>query len=151
VPHPNYIQANVIVEGSVPPRPVRQLYNELLDTCSVGLKEIRILPAEKIVGTMTELQTTCSDFLNLFERFESLGLTLSNVKEGCLEFILEFHSKEDLVRLWLMCESGELLAILEDNLITSDLLKRCDVESIQLRVQISEEVYHKCLVNFGEL
>jgi len=153
------ISVHVIVENSVPstsvddsvPTTVDQIYDEFLVTCKVGLRKIRELPPDKLGDDMHTFTTSCKEFMSLIKDLERREkLVLREVRKQSLEFVFESHSKQGLKHFWLMYESGELLNTLKEVLITDDLLRKCNVKSIELRVQISEEEYQKCLANFGE-
>ncbi|KAL9976645.1 hypothetical protein ACROYT_G013967 [Oculina patagonica] len=73
-----------------------------------------------------------------------LDLIVREAREGSLRIIVECSTLDILERLWKDYTSGHLNAVAEECLLTDDIKRRFDVESVKLKTIILEEDYLAC-------
>ena len=73
-----------------------------------------------------------------------LDLIVREAIEGSLLITVECKTLEILERLWEDYCSGHLNAVAEERLLTDDIKKRFDVESVKLETSILESDYLAC-------
>ncbi len=73
-----------------------------------------------------------------------LDLTVIEAAKGSLRILVECRTMEILERLWKDYSSGHLNAVAEERLLTDDIKKRFEVESVKLETTILEEDYLAC-------
>lgn len=71
-------------------------------------------------------------------------LIVKKVIEGSLRITVECSTMEILESLWEDYRSGHFNAVAEERLLTDDIKKRFDVESVKLQTTILEEDYLGC-------
>ena len=80
--------------------------------------------------------------------FEHLGLlhdsTPTEENESSLRLAVRCNNLEELERLWENYRSGRLNEIAEKYLVTDEIKRRFDVESVNLATTIEEEDYLAC-------
>ena len=74
----------------------------------------------------------------------ALDLIVREAIEGSLHLTVECSTLDILERLWEDFCSGHLNAEAEERLLTEDIRKRFDVESVQLETTILEQDYLAC-------
>ena len=74
----------------------------------------------------------------------ALDLIVREAIEGSLLITVECRTLEILEGLWEDYCSGHLNAVAEERLLTDDIKKRFDVESVKLETTISKEDYLAC-------
>ncbi|KAJ7360207.1 hypothetical protein OS493_016832 [Desmophyllum pertusum] len=73
-----------------------------------------------------------------------LDVRVVDAREGCLRITVECSTLEILERLWEDYSSGHLNTVAKECLLTDDIKRRFDVESIKLETTILEEDYVVC-------
>jgi len=73
-----------------------------------------------------------------------LDLIVREANEGSLLITVECRTLEILDGLWEDYCSGHLNAVAEERLLTDDIKRRFDVESVKLETTISKEDYLAC-------
>ena len=73
-----------------------------------------------------------------------LDLIVREAIEGCLHITVECTTLQILESLWEDYCSGHLNAVAEERLLTDDIKKRFDVESVKLETTILENDYLAC-------
>ncbi|XP_022809377.1 sacsin-like [Stylophora pistillata] len=79
----------------------------------------------------------------------ALDLRVKQAGEGSLRIIVECRTLEILERLWEDYSSGHLNAIAEEHLLTDEVKRKYDVESIELETTILREDYFACKLSFA--
>ena len=74
----------------------------------------------------------------------ALDLIVRQAIEGSLQITVECRTLDILERLWEDYCSGHLNAVAEERLLTEDIKKRFDVESVKLETTILEKDYLAC-------
>jgi len=98
---------------------------------------------------ITQFKECTEIFKEMIQELLNNGIKLSRLTRGCLCLSFSFHSKDGVHRLWDLYTSGKLKEILHRGLITPDVLKECNVDSVQLEIYISEQEYEKYLTYKG--
>ena len=73
-----------------------------------------------------------------------LDVKVLAANEGSLRITVECSTLQILERLWEDYCSGHLNAVAEERLLTDDIKRRFDVESVKLKTTILEEYYLAC-------
>jgi len=135
----------------------RENYNntqELIrNTFNAGLLLIQTLPTDQFFKKLENLNNQIKQSLQLNQElntiFEQKDIQITGLKNGSLYAVFRFRSKAALLELWKMYSSGELLIILQNGLITENVLKSSNSDMIRLDVSISKKDYEVCLEEIG--
>ena len=105
-------------------------------------------------STSTELQGSqqnrphlwsviCSDkkLLKVEEHLKSLGVDVHDFKQGSLIITVSCSSLEVLEALWKDYRTRHLNKVIQDTLVTAEVLEKLDLSKVELRTIISEEDY----------
>ena len=107
----------------------------------------------RIMGEMTKrfvenygAQTPSENYPQCLENYlkGALDLMIIGAGEGSLRIIVECKTLEILERLWDDYSTGHLNAAAEEFLLTDDIKRKYDVESIKLETIILKEDYLAC-------
>ena len=88
-------------------------------------------PREGVIGFLKQLE----DFHNLL---------VKAFKLGCLEITVQCPTLESLESLWSDYCSGHLNEVAERFLVTDELKRKLNLETVRLKTTISEENYFMC-------
>ncbi len=83
-----------------------------------------------------------NDFLNYIE--ETHGLLIKTLGLGCLEIIVQCPTLSSLESLWRDYCSGHLNDVAERFLVTDEIIRELEVETITLKTTITKEDYLAC-------
>jgi len=104
---------------------------------------------EHIILVRSEMDKAVQNMRRLDASLKERGINIGYIKSKCIKMILIYHTKSSLLALRKLYESGELLDMLQEGLITKHVREVCHMESITLKVTISEEEFELCLSNAG--
>ena len=75
---------------------------------------------------------------------DTYNLSLKSVGVGSLEITFQCPSLESLERLWSYYQSGHLNDIAERYLVTDEIKRKLNLETVRLKTTIEEENYLIC-------
>ena len=117
-------------------------------------------------STSTELQGSqqnrpdlwsviCSDkklLKKVEEHLKSLGVDFHDFRDGSLIITVSCSSLEVLEALWTDYRTGHLNKVIQDTLVTAEVLEKLDLDKVELRTIISEEDYtsYKDFLNYRQ-
>jgi len=73
-----------------------------------------------------------------------LGVSVANCRVGSLMITVTCSSLQILEGLWKDYSSGHLNKVVEQTLVTPDVLEKLGLSELKLKTTISEEEYNKC-------
>lgn len=137
----------------IPPCSLAIIYQATLETFNAGLIKVRTLPVTQMAEAQRDVNRASEESLRLIDmlvkRCEKHGITLHRLKQKCIEVTFEMNTRKALDYLWNWYQSRTLLQTLQKVLISDFLLRKCEVQSIELDVDISFEDYQQCLEMIG--
>ena len=75
---------------------------------------------------------------------KSYNVSVESLGIGCLEMIVQCPKLESLERLWSDCCSGVLDKVAERYLVTSELKRKLNLETVRMKTTITQEKYLMC-------
>ena len=75
---------------------------------------------------------------------KSYNLSVESLGIGCLEVIVQCPKLESLERLWSDCCSGVLDKVAESYLVTGELKRKLNLETVRMKATITKENYLMC-------
>jgi len=148
------IPATAIASGIEPPGTHSStLYAAIYESFHEGFQNMHGISVHERVKLMRDLNEQTTRSLELAEMLSTLrirGIDIQEIKHGSLQILFTFNSKNALLNLWKWYKSNRLDAILQEGLITKDVLEKCKVIAVKLEVFISEDDYQECLKGIGK-
>lgn len=101
-------------------------------------------PTESFIWRVI-LSPAYNGFLSLVKNLKDrLGVSVVSHREGSLLITVTCSSLEILEGLWEDYTSGNLNKVVEQNLVTPDVLNELGLSELKLETTITEEEYNKC-------